>query len=216
MVGDGVLHECAADRRVRSVLAITRTPLERSYDKIREVRRADFSDYSDLAGEFAQVDACFYCLGVSAAGMSELEYRRLTFNLTVAAASTLANAHPGAVFCYVSGQGTDGSERGRSMWARVKGETENALLALPLNAYMFRPGFIRPRPGVRSKTALYRALYSVLGPLYPVLKRLAPTHVTTSENLGRAMINAVAFGYTKRVLENSDINTLAAVSRRTG
>lgn len=212
MVGDGVLHECAADPRVQSVLAITRTPLQRSIDKLREVRRTDFSDFSDLAGDFAQVDACFYCLGVSAVGMSEPEYRRLTFDLTVAAASTLATAHPGAAFCYVSGQGTDGSERGRSMWARVKGETENALLALPLNAYMFRPGFIRPRPGVRSKTALYRALYSVLGPLYPVLKRLAPTHVTTSENLGRAMLNAVAFGYTKRVLENSDINTLAAVA----
>lgn len=192
------------------MLAVVRSPLQGQADKVREVRRADFFDFSDMASEFAAVDACFFCLGVSAAGMSESAYRRQTFDITLAAARGLAQTRPGASFCYVSGEGTDSSARGRSMWARIKGETENALLAMPLNAYMFRPGFIRPRPGVRSKTALYRALYSVVGPLYPILRRLAPAHVTTSENLGRAMINAAILGYPKRILENQDINALAA------
>jgi uncharacterized protein YbjT (DUF2867 family) len=210
MVGDGVLHECVADSRVHSVLAVTRSPLQLSHPKIRELRRTDFTQFDDLAPYLADVDACFFCLGVSVAGLREPEYRRLTFDLTLAAARALAEARPGAAFCYVSGEGTDSSGRGRSMWARVKGDTENALLALPLNAYMFRPGFIRPRPGASSKTPLYRILYSVLGPLYPVLKRLAPTHVTTSENLGRAMVRAADVGYPQRILENQDINSLAS------
>jgi uncharacterized protein YbjT (DUF2867 family) len=145
---------------------------------------------------------------VSAAGKSEAEYRRQTFDLTLAAARALAGAHPGATFCYVSGEGTDSSARGRVMWARVKGETENALLALPLEVYMFRPGFIRARPGGQSKTALYRALYAVIGPLYPLLRKIAPRHVTTVENVGRAMIAVADRGYSKRVLENPDINAL--------
>jgi uncharacterized protein YbjT (DUF2867 family) len=162
-----------------------------------------------MASELSAIDACFFCLGVSSAGMSEADYHRQTFDLTLAAARALALAKPGAVFCYVSGQSTDSSERGRTMWARVKGKTENAILALPLDAYMFRPGFIRPRPGVHSKTLLYRALYAVAGPLYPLLKRIAPASVTTSENMGRAMIAAATSGYPKRILENPDINALA-------
>jgi uncharacterized protein YbjT (DUF2867 family) len=134
--------------------------------------------------------------------------RRQTFDLTLAAARALAAARPGATFCYVSGEGTDSTTLGRSMWARVKGETENALLRLPLEAFMFRPGFIRPRPGARSRTPLYRAIYAVAGPLYPLLRRLAPTHVTTAENLGRAMIAVAVSGYHTRVLENVDINAL--------
>jgi uncharacterized protein YbjT (DUF2867 family) len=212
MVGDGVLHECIADPRVASVLAVGRSPLGVTHPKLREKRRTDFFDYADLAGDLAAIDACFFCLGVSSAGMSEADYTRQTFDLTLAAARALADAHPGATFCYVSGEGTDGSERGRTMWARVKGRTENALLALPLDAYMFRPGFIRARRGSRSKTPLYRALYAVLGPLYPVLARLAPTHVTTAENVGRAMIAAAAVGYPKRVLENPDINALGGAA----
>ena len=212
MVGDGVLHECLADPRVTSVLAVVRSPLGVSHPKLREHRRTDFFAYADLASELAAIDACFFCLGVSAAGKSEADYHRQTFDLTLAAARALAAARPGATFCYVSGEGTDSTERGRTMWARVKGKTENALLTLPLNAYMFRPGFIRARPGARSKTPLYRALYVVLGPLYPVLKRLAPRHVTTAENVGRAMIAAAAVGYPKRVLENPDINALAAAA----
>jgi uncharacterized protein YbjT (DUF2867 family) len=210
MVGDGVLHECIADPQVTSVLAITRSPLELTHPKVRAVRRIDFTRFDDLVPEFADIDACFFCLGVSVAGLGEAKYRRLTYDLTLAAARAVAEARSGATFCYVSGEGTDSSGRGRAMWARVKGETETALLALPLDAYMFRPGFIRPRPGVRSKTALYRILYSVLGPLYPVLRRVAPTHVTTSENVGLAMIGVARVAYPKRILENEDINSFGS------
>lgn len=212
MVGDGVLHACLADPRVEHVLAVGRSPLGISHPKLEEHRRMDFFTHTDLGAELAASDACFFCLGVSSAGMSEAEYHRQTYELTMAAAEAMAIAHPGAVFCYVSGEGTDSSERGRTMWARVKGKTENALLALPLDAYMFRPGFIRPRPGKRSKTALYRIVYAVFAPLYPILKRVAPRHVTTAENIGRAMIAAGIEGYPKRVLENPDINTLAGAA----
>jgi uncharacterized protein YbjT (DUF2867 family) len=212
MVGDGVLHECLADARVGSVLAVVRSTTGVTHPKLREHRQSNFFDYADLAPELARIDACFFCLGVSSAGMSEADYRRQTFDLTLAAARALASAHPGATFCYVSGEGTDSSGTGRTMWARVKGQTENALLALSLDAWMFRPGFIRARPGSRSRTALYRILYNVLGPLYPVLKRIAPTHVTTAENIGRAMINVATTRYPRRVLENVDINALAGDS----
>jgi uncharacterized protein YbjT (DUF2867 family) len=209
MVGEGVLNECLLSPQVTSVLAVGRSPLATKHSKLREHRRTDFFSYDELASELSTIDACFFCLGVSSAGMSEADYHRQTFDLTLAAARALASAKPGAVFCYVSGQNTDSSEQGRTMWARVKGKTENAILALPLEAYMFRPGFIRPRPGVHSKTLLYRAVYAVAGPLYPLLKRIAPASVTTSENMGRAMIAAATRGYPKRILENPDINALA-------
>jgi uncharacterized protein YbjT (DUF2867 family) len=212
MIGDGVLHESLSDARVSSVLAVTRSALSHAHAKLREHRRTNFSVFADLAPELSHVDACFFCLGVSAASLTEAKYRELTFDMTLTAAKVLAEQRPGATFCYVSGEGTDSSTRGRLMWARVKGETENALFRLPLEAYMFRPGFIRPRPGVRSKTRLYRVAYSVLGPLYPALKRIAPTHVTTSENVGRAMIAVAATGYGKRILENHDINALAGAA----
>ena len=208
MVGDGVLHECLADSRVDSVLAVTRSPLAAAHPKLKELRRKDFFDYRDVVRDFESIDACFFCLGVSSVGMKERDYYHQTYDLTLSAASALANARPNATFCYVSGEGTDSTERGRSMWARVKGKTENALLALPLDAYMFRPGFIRPRPGARSKTRWYRLMYTILTPLYPLFYRLAPRHVTTSENLGRAMISVATNGYTKRILENSDINQI--------
>jgi len=208
MVGDGVLHECLADSRVTSILAVTRSPLGITNPRLKELRRTDFFNYDDLARELSTIDACFFCLGVSAAGMKEAQYHRLTFDLTLAAARALAKARPGAVFCYVSGEATDSTERGRTMWARVKGKTENAILALPLKGFMFRPGFIKARPGAKSKTLLYRLLYVIGEPLYPVLKRIAPTHVTTSENLGRAMIAVATVGYSKQILENSDINKI--------
>ena len=210
MVGDGVLHECLADERVATVLAVGRSPLGLAHPKLREQHRTNFFDYSDLASEMTAANACFFCLGVSSAGMSEADYTRQTFDLTLAAARALADARPGATFCYVSGESTDSTESGRSMWARVKGRTENTLLKLPLSAYMFRPGFIRPRPGKRSKTRLYSIMYAVLTPMYPLLKRLAPTHVTTVENVGRAMIAVAAHGFSKRILENTDINFVAA------
>lgn len=213
MVGDGVLHECLRDPRVDSVLAITRSPLDTTHAKLRELRRKDFLDYRDIAAEFENIDACFFCLGVSSVGMKEADYYHLTYDLTLCAASALANARPNATFCYVSGEGTDSSERGRRMWARVKGKTENALLALPLDAYMFRPGFIRPRPGARSKTLWIRLAYAVLNPLYPVLSKLAPRHMTTLENVAHAMLAVADVGYEKRVLENSDINAVGSADR---
>jgi len=212
MVGDGVLHECLADPRVTSVLAVGRSPLSISHPKLRQKQRTDFFSYADLTSDLATIDACFFCLGVSSVGMTEADYYRQTFDLTLAAARALATARPGATFCYVSGEGTDSSERGRSMWARVKGKTENALLELPLKAYMFRPGFIRPRPGTRSKTRWYRVMYAVLNPIYPLLRRIVPSHVTTAENVGRAMIAVAANGHQNRVLENVDINAIGAAS----
>jgi len=209
MVGDGVLHECLADARVTTVTAVVRSPLGITHPKLQERPRTDFFDYSDFGSDLAVTDACFFCLGVSAVGMDEAKYVRLTFDITLAAGRALSPAHPRATFCYVSGEGADSSEKGRTMWARVKGRTENALLQLPLEAYMFRPGFIRPRPGKRSKTFIYRATYAIFAPMYPLLKRVAPGHVTTAENVGRAMINVAANGYSKRVLGNSDINLVA-------
>jgi len=212
MVGAGVLIECLADPRVESVLAVGRRPCGATHARLREIVRTDLSDLRDLAGEFAGLDACFFCLGVSSAGMSEAAYRRVTYDLTMAAAKPMAERNPRLVFCYVSGEGTDGSERGRSMWARVKGKTENDLFALPFRAYAFRPGFIQPLKGVRSKTRLYRAFYDLAAPLWPLIRRLAPRHVTTSEAVGRAMIEVAARGYAQRVLENPDINALGAAA----
>ena len=211
MVGSGVLAECLADPRVIEVVSIVRQAGGVAHPKLREVRHTDFFDYTPLREAFRGADACFFCLGVSSFRMGEAEYRRLTHDLTLAAARALVEAAPGAVFCYVSGEGTDDTGAGRVMWARVKGQTEQALRALPFRAaYMFRPGYIQPLAGVRSKTALYQAIYTVLAPLYPILQRIAPRHVTTSVNVGRAMIAVAANGYARPVLENEDINRVAA------
>lgn len=209
MVGAGVLTECLEDPRVASVLVVGRRRTGVRSEKVRELVRDDFFDWSDAAGELEGHDACFFCLGVSAAGMSEDAYGRITHDLTLAVAEALLAASPEVTFCYVSGQGTDATEKGRFMWARVKGRTENRLLETMPNAYMFRPGYIQPLKGVRSKTKLYQAFYSVMGPAFPLLKRVAPRAVTTTVNVGRAMIRVAADGYAKRVLETSDINALA-------
>jgi uncharacterized protein YbjT (DUF2867 family) len=212
MVGSGVLVECLDDPRVHSVLVIGRSPCGVTHAKLRELLRSDFFDYSDAAADLTGFDACFFCLGVSAAGKDEATYHRLTYDLTIAAAEALAGPNPNLTFCYVSGEGTDSSERGRFMWARVKGKTENRLLEMPFNGFIFRPGFIQPLKGVRSKTKLYQAIYTIIGPLYPLLRRFLPTHVTTTENVGRAMIRVAASGYSKHVLENPDINALAGTA----
>lgn len=209
MVGAGVVRECLDEPRVTSVLVVGRTPCGIAHPKLRELLRKDFYDYRDATDAFKHLDACFFCLGVSSVGMAEADYRRVTYDLTIAAATALAAANPGMTFCYVTGMGTDSTERGRSMWARVKGKTENQLLRMPFQAYMFRPGYIQPRKGVRSKTGWYQAVYNVIGPLYPLLRRIAPNHVTTTENVGRAMIRIAVGGYEKTFLENVDINALA-------
>lgn len=211
MIGAGTLIECLEDPRVTSVVAIGRTPTGVSHPKLREVRHTDFYDYSALTAEFAQSDACFFTLGTSAVGMDEAAYSRVTYDLTLAAARAMVAANPAMTFCYVSGEGTDSTEKGRTMWARVKGRTENALLALPFKAaYMFRPGFIMPRRGVRSKTGWYQAVYNVLGPFYPIIRMLAPGFVTTTENHGRALIAVADKGFPRRIIHSRDINALAA------
>jgi len=212
MVGAGALLECLDDARVDSVLAVVRRPTGLTHARLTEAVHSDFFDYGGLRARFAECDACFFCLGVSSAGMDEAAYHRLTYDLTLAAARALVEANPRMTLCYVSGQGTDSTEHGRSMWARVKGKTENALLALPFKAaYMLRPGFIQPLRGVRSRTTLYQAFYSALGFLLPVLRRLAPDQITTTVNVGRALIRLAGEGYGSRIVLAADINRLAAM-----
>ncbi|WP_230690320.1 NAD(P)H-binding protein [Catellatospora paridis] len=207
MVGQGVLRECLRDDRVAQVRVVGRTPIGQHHPKLTEIVRDDLYDLSPVAADLAGYDACFFCLGVSAAGMSEADYTRITYDLTTAVAGTLAEVSPGMRFVYVSGSGTDSTEHGRMMWARVKGRTENALLAMPLDAYMFRPGFIQPRHGITSKTGWYRTLYKITGPLYPLLARI-PGLATTTDQLGRAMIHVAIAGAPTRTLTNRDINAL--------
>jgi hypothetical protein len=211
MIGSGVLIECLDDPRVKSVLSFVRTPTGNGHAKLREQTRSDFYDFDDAREEFSRCDACFFCLGVSAAGMTEADYYRLTYDVTMAAARLLAAVRPRATFCFVSGQGADSTEKGRLMWARVKGKTENALLGLPLETYVFRPGFIQPLKGVESRTRLYRTFYRLTAPLLPAMKRLAPGQITTTVNVGRAMINVADRGYRERVLDNAAINRAAAL-----
>ncbi len=214
MVGEGVLRECLEDARVQSVLVVGRSRLRLTAPKIQEILHTDFFDFKPIQSQFAGYDACFFCLGVSAAGMSEDAYHRLTYEVTLAAAEALVAVSPNLTFCYVSGEGTDSTEHGRIMWARVKGKTENALLRMPFKAaYMFRPGYIQPLKGVRSKTGWYQAIYNVLGPAYPILRRLAPKYVTTTVNVGRAMIQVAANGAAQKILSTRDINGLAAIGQ---
>jgi uncharacterized protein YbjT (DUF2867 family) len=212
MVGQGALLECLEDPDVERVLAVVRRPTGRTDEKLEELVHADFSDYTAVEDRFAGYDACLFCLGTSAAGMTEEAYREITYDFTMAAAKTLARVCPELTFCYVSGQGTDSSEKGWQMWARVKGKLENDLLALPLGAaYMFRPGYIQPVKGVTSSTDWYRRIYAVVGWMYPAIAAVFPKSVMTSETLGRALLEAGKNGAKKQVLEAADINALAPV-----
>jgi uncharacterized protein YbjT (DUF2867 family) len=212
MVGKGVLLECLDDERVDRVLVVSRRPVAIAHPKLRELVHDDFFDFTAISSQFSELDACFFCLGVSSVGMSESDYYHQTYDLTLAAATALAATADGRLtFCYVSGEGTDSTERGRTAWARIKGKTENALLRLPFKAsYLFRPGYIQPLRGIRSKTRWYQAIYDVIGGLYPVLRRLFPRYVTTTVNIGRAMIAVAATGYPRQILFSPDINRLAA------
>ncbi|MGZ5876510.1 MAG: NAD(P)H-binding protein [Bradyrhizobium sp.] len=209
MVGQGVLRECLLDPGIESVLAVGRSPTAQQHPKLREIRHDNFTDYSTVESELAGYDACFFCLGGSSIGMSEERYRQLTYDITLAAATTLARLNPQMVFVYVSGQGTDSTEQGRLMWTRVKGKTENDLLKLPFKAaYMFRPAAIQPLHGIKSKTAWVHALYVATAPLLSLLYRVAPKYMTTTEQIGRAMIKVAREGFPRPVLENEDINRL--------
>lgn len=209
MVGQGALRECLRDPQVSEVLCIGRRPLAQSHAKLRQLTLPDLRDLSALEPQLAGYDACFFCLGTSSFGLSEAEYRTVTYDLTLAAARPLAALNPAMTFIYVSGLGTDSSERGRSMWARVKGATENALLALPFHAVMFRPGAILPLHGIRSKTRVYDLLYRLFKPLWLGAVRLFPAQVTTTERLGLAMLAAARRETALRVLEPAQINRLA-------
>lgn len=209
MVGQGVLRACLEDPEVTEVIAVVRRSLGRDERKLREVIHADFADLSPLAKDLAGADACFYTVGVSAAGRSRSEYELITYTYTVEAARVVAADNPQLTFVYVSGEGTDSSEQGRTYWARVKGRTENALLAMDMRAYMFRPGMIQPVHGETSGTTWYRLFYTLTSPLYPLLRRVAPRYVTSTELLGRAMIAATRLdGAAPHILPTAQINRL--------
>jgi len=213
MVGQGVLRECLLDSEVESVLSIGRSAIEQQDEKLHQIVLKILTDLSSVENRLSGYDACFFCLGVSSAGMSEDDYRHVTYDLTLSVAATLVRLNPAMTFVYVSGAGTDSSEHGRMMWARIKGKTENALLAMPFKAaYMFRPGYIQPMHGVQTKTQWYGTMYAIISPLYPLLKRLFPGYVTSTERLGRAMISVAKTSATKRVLESNDINAISAKS----
>ena len=209
MVGQGILRECLLDPDVRQILSVVRIPSGQHHAKLRELVHTNFFNYSDIKPQITGFDACLFALGVSSAGMDEAKYAHLTHDLTLAAAITLRDLNPNMTFLYVSGAGTDSTELGRTMWARIKGKTENDILKLRFKAaYMFRPGAIQPLHGIRSKTKLYQTFYTVLNPVMPLLKSAFPTYITTTEQLGRAMLKVAKEGYPKPILETKDINSL--------
>jgi len=210
MIGKGVLLETLDQSEIRSVLAIGRKSCGIQHKKLKELILQDFMDYSHVEEELRGYSACYFCLGISAAGLTEEKYHHITFDFAIHAAESLLKINPEMTFIYVSGAGTDSTEQGKTMWARVKGKTENKLLNLGFKkAYMFRPAYIQPKKGVKSSTTSYRIMYTIFGPLYPLWKALFPKYVSTSEQMGRAMINAVLVGSDKSVLESEDIVKLA-------
>ena len=211
MVGHGALRACLLDEDVTEVLVVVRKPLPLDHPKLRQIVHADFSDFTAVQDQLTDLDACFFCLGVSAMGRGEEEYTRVTYGYTLAAARALQAANSELTFVYVSGEGTDSTGRSRQMWARVKGRTENALLAMPMHAYMFRPGYIQPVGGATSRTPGYRVLYRVTASLYPLLRRAFPRHVTTTDAVGHAMLAVTRLkGAGPTVLHSADINRLVA------
>ena len=206
MVGEGVLHECLLSHDVESVLVINRKSCGVKHEKLKEIIHKDFFDLCSIENQFAEYNACYFCAGVSSMGKSEQEYKRLTYDLTLNFANNLLKLNPDMTFCYVSGTGTDSSEKGKTMWARVKGKTENDLLKLPFqSAYMFRPGYIQPTKGLKNA---YKA-YKFFAPFYPVWKTLFPKYVTTLREIGLAMINVTLSGSDKKILECRDIVKLS-------
>ena len=206
MVGEGVLHECLLSPEVEAVLVINRRPCNITHPKLKEIIHKDFFDFFAISSQLSGYNACFFCMGVSSVGMKEGKYSRLTNELTMSFANTLIKLNSDMVFCYVSGVGTDSTEMGRIMWARVKGKTENDIIKLGFRgAYMFRPGYIQPTKGLKNTYKVYK----LLSPLYPVLRTFSPKYVCTLKEIGIAMIKCVIKGYDKQLLEVKDIIKLS-------
>ena len=209
MIGQGVLRECLLDSDVDLVLSVGRAPLLQKHAKLREITTPDLGSLSAFESQLSGFDACFYSLGATAAGSSEENYRRINYEMPLAVASLLAKLNPGMTFIYISGRGTDNTEKGRVMWARVKGATENAILRLPFKAaYTFRIGAVVPLHGIKSKTPLYNFFYAVGTPLMFLLRKLSPQNVQTTEEVGKAMLIAAKRGAPKSVLECADLYKL--------
>jgi uncharacterized protein YbjT (DUF2867 family) len=210
MVGQGAMRECLLDPEVHLLQTIGRSATGTQHPKLREVVHKDLWHYGSLESQLSGFHACFFCLGVSSSGMTEENYERITYGITMAAGEILSRLNPQMIFIYVSGRGTDRSERGRSMWARVKGKTENALLRLPFKAaYMFRSGIIEPLHGIKSRTPLYKAFYTVGKPLLPLLRLAFPGQIVTTEHLGGAMLAVAKRGFPQVILESKDIRAAA-------
>jgi uncharacterized protein YbjT (DUF2867 family) len=201
MVGEGVLHECLNHPQVESVLVINRRPCNVEHEKLKEIIHKDFLDISPIKDQLTGYNACYFCSGVSSMGKKEEEYRKVTYDLTMNMAKTLHDINPEMTFVYVSGEGTTGNENAKTMWVRVKSKTENGLLKLFKNAYMFRPGYIQPTKGLKNAHKIYK----IFVPFYPIWKTLFPKHVCTLKDLGLSMINTTLNGYDKQVLDNIDI-----------
>ncbi len=213
MIGQGVLRECLLDPGVERVLAIGRGPSGKTDPKLRDLVMKDLTDYAPVAGELDGYGACFFCLGVTSAGMTEAAYRKITVDIAAAAGRALVAKNPEMTFVYVSGTGSDSTGTSKTMWARVKGEGENAILALPLpreRKFVFRPAFVRPLHGIKSRTASYRVLYALFWPLVPLLAALFPRQITTTERVGRAMLAVARHGHPKAILESADIDAAGA------
>lgn len=210
MVGKGVLLECLEHPQVEEVLSIGRSPLQMNHKKLKELIHKDFSSFSGIVSELVGYDACFACMGVSSAGMDEKQFTKLTYDYTMALANCFYEKNPNSVFTYVSGKGTDSTAKGKVMWARVKGQTENAILALGFkSAYMFRPGAIIPLKGIKSRTKVYQFFYDYFTWLLKFFKWLMPSQIVNTTQIGLAMINSVLLGYNKTILEPEDILELA-------
>lgn len=208
MIGKGVLLACLNSEEIQEVLLINRSSVGMESPKIKELLLQDFTQVHEYSEELKGYDACFHCMGVSAVGMTEDKYHQLTFGISKSLADPLFELNPDLVFCYVSGTGTDSSEKGRIMWARVKGKTENYILSLGFKkAYMFRPGFVLPEDSIKSKTKLYNTIYVLLTPFYSWIKN--SKNVTTTRKIGKAMVHALTKEFSKSLLENKDINKLA-------
>lgn len=210
MLGHGVLQECLVADDVQQVITLGRTSVAVQHAKLVDLVQPNLFDLAAIESRLSTVDACFFCLGVSVYGMSERDYHHLTYELTLSVANHLSQLNPNMTFVYVSGEGTDSTEQGKSMWARVKGQTENALMRLPFKAvYLFRPGIIQPVHGVHSKTRLYRLFYKLTQPVLPVLRRLFPNTILTTQVIGQAMLNATRQGLGKQVFNSKAINALS-------